>query len=111
MPLCAPCVLGAAHPLVFECAACAQPQRIAHPLWRTQRTELAFSTATWACNNPGCPGAAAMPGQCWRVRDEEQLVQIPARGSTRSDNKVGTSRFLFWGEWCVSHVGVGEREV
>ena len=78
VPLCAPCVLGAAHPLVFECAACAQPQRIAHPLWRTQRTELAFSTATWACNNPGCPGAAAMPGQRWRVRDEEQLVQIPA---------------------------------
>uniref|UniRef100_A0A7S3Y180 PB1 domain-containing protein n=2 Tax=Heterosigma akashiwo TaxID=2829 RepID=A0A7S3Y180_HETAK len=67
--LCAPCVLGRAHCLRYECDKCQGIQKIPHPMWKYQPTQEEYGGPTWACHQ----GCAAYTH--WRiVADDVMLI-------------------------------------
>ena len=47
--ICEACLLGLRYRFQYECDSCHRVQRIAHPMWKYQRTPTVFGTETWSC--------------------------------------------------------------
>lgn len=68
--VCDSCFLGRRQPLKYECQNCHGIQKIPHPMYRYQKTEEEFGTATWACQGK-CGGFTT-----WKILPEE-IHRIP----------------------------------
>jgi hypothetical protein len=68
--MCAACLIGVIHPLLYECERCRGVQRIPHPMWRYQELPTSFTTDTWFCGNCGAYSH-------WRLRPEA-VSMVPA---------------------------------